>query len=42
MMYKCGRCGKEFSELEFIRCPSCDNKILYKTTPPVVHKVKAE
>ncbi|MFH0970956.1 MAG: DNA-directed RNA polymerase subunit P [Candidatus Micrarchaeota archaeon] len=41
-MYKCGRCGKEFNELEFIRCPSCDNKILYKVTPPVMHKVKAD
>lgn len=41
-MYKCGRCGKEFAELEFIRCPACDNKILYKTTPPIVHKVKSE
>ena len=41
-MYKCGNCKKEFEELEFVRCPSCDNKVLFKTTPPIVHSVKTD
>ena len=43
-MLKCLQCGQELEEdkLDFLRCPNCDNKILFKTTPMVVHKVKAE
>ncbi|MFA6048933.1 MAG: DNA-directed RNA polymerase subunit P [Candidatus Micrarchaeia archaeon] len=42
-MYKCSnpKCGKEFDVLEFIRCPYCGGKVLFKKTPPVAHKVKA-
>ena len=42
-MLKCMHCKKEFDEtnLTFIRCPNCDNKILFKITPPIAHRVKA-
>ncbi len=41
-MFKCAHCKKEFEELEFVRCSYCGSKVLFKTTPPVVHKVKAD
>jgi len=43
-MYVCSNCGKEFKydELQFIRCPYCGSKVLFKKTPPTVKKVKAD
>lgn len=43
-MYACLNCGKEFKqeELEFIRCPYCGGKVLFKKTAPTIKKVKAE
>jgi len=42
-MYRCGQCGKEV-ELEPgapVRCPFCGFKVIFKTRPKVVKKVKA-
>ncbi|MFH0836269.1 MAG: DNA-directed RNA polymerase subunit P [Candidatus Micrarchaeota archaeon] len=42
--YVCSNCGKELdsSELEFIRCPYCGNKVLFKKTPPVLKKFSSD
>ena len=41
-MLKCLNCKQEFEEakLDFLRCPNCDNKILFKVTAPIMHTVK--
>ncbi len=40
-MYKCMKCGKQFDNIEFIRCPYCGSKVFFKTTPPIARKLKA-
>lgn len=42
-MYKCGNCGKtiELGREDPVRCPFCGYKILLKTRPQVVKKIKA-
>ncbi len=43
-MYVCPKCGKEFqdSEIDFVRCPYCNTRVLFKKTPNVVTRVKAD
>ncbi|MCD6357581.1 MAG: DNA-directed RNA polymerase subunit P [Thermoproteales archaeon] len=45
-MYKCPKCGKEFSKEEMeilpgVKCPYCGWRIVVKLRPPVVKTVKA-
>jgi DNA-directed RNA polymerase subunit P len=41
-MYKCGQCGKnvELNTGDPVRCPYCGFKIIFKSRPKVVKKVK--
>jgi DNA-directed RNA polymerase subunit P len=41
-MYRCGQCGKEVNlgATDPVRCPYCGFKIIFKTRPGVVKKVK--
>ncbi|MHA1237973.1 MAG: DNA-directed RNA polymerase subunit P [Candidatus Odinarchaeia archaeon] len=46
MSYRCGQCGGEVTSEELktlpgVKCPYCGYRILYKTRPPIVKKVKA-
>lgn len=40
-IYVCSKCGRSFNDadLDFIRCSYCDSRVLFKQTPPTVHKV---
>jgi DNA-directed RNA polymerase subunit P len=43
-MYKCAKCGKvvELNPADPVRCPYCGFKIIFKTRPSVVKKVKTQ
>ncbi|MEM3640707.1 MAG: DNA-directed RNA polymerase subunit P [Candidatus Bathyarchaeia archaeon] len=49
VVYECVRCGKrvtlqkliEMYEEREVKCPECNYRILKKTRPPIVKKVKA-
>lgn len=43
-MYVCPKCTKKFKtdELEFIRCPYCGTKVLFKETPATAKKVSTD
>ncbi|MEM3369757.1 MAG: DNA-directed RNA polymerase subunit P [Candidatus Micrarchaeia archaeon] len=42
-MYICGNCGKEIEEItNFVRCPYCAWRILYKPSLPVARVVKTD
>jgi len=43
-LYVCPKCGKKFQtgELEFVRCPYCGAKVLFKETPPTAKKVSTD
>ncbi|MHA1409116.1 MAG: DNA-directed RNA polymerase subunit P [Candidatus Odinarchaeia archaeon] len=46
MMYVCSECKKEVTleglkTLPGIKCPYCGSRILYKSRPPIVKKIKA-
>ncbi|MEM2974588.1 MAG: DNA-directed RNA polymerase subunit P [Candidatus Micrarchaeia archaeon] len=42
-MYICRDCGREIEKLEnFIRCPYCSCRILYKPALPVARVIKAK
>jgi DNA-directed RNA polymerase subunit P len=44
MVYHCGKCGKlmeNITERGTLRCPFCGYKILFKSRPPTVKRVKA-
>ena len=43
MMYVCHNCEKEIEEIgNFVRCPSCAWRILYKPPLPVARNIKAD
>ena len=41
-MYRCSQCGKdvELGSNDPVRCPYCGFKIIFKTRPNIVKKVK--
>ncbi|MFX0067694.1 MAG: DNA-directed RNA polymerase subunit P [Promethearchaeota archaeon] len=46
MPYICGNCRREITveglkSLPGVKCPHCGHRILYKSRPPIVKKVKA-
>ena len=46
MIYECVRCGhrfdgKKLAERGAIKCPECSFKVIRKTRPPIVKRVKA-
>jgi DNA-directed RNA polymerase subunit RPC12/RpoP len=43
-MYRCGNCNKNLNlkREDPIRCPFCGHKLLFKTRPTIIKKVKAE
>lgn len=45
-MYKCTKCGKEFSKSDMeilpgVKCPHCGWRIVLKLRAPVIKKIKA-
>ncbi|MEM3031071.1 MAG: DNA-directed RNA polymerase subunit P [Candidatus Micrarchaeia archaeon] len=43
-MYRCWKCKKEVKELDpnFVRCPYCACRVLFKTRPPIAKEVKTD
>ena len=41
MRYKCMKCGREFDELERIRCPVCGYRIIAKLPENIVREYNA-